>query len=59
MQDTLRTTPSSVLQTPWTLCCPENATAGDLCGPVTVTFVNDTAFTDALGNYTVTRTFTN
>ena len=36
----------------------ENATAGDLCGPVTVTFVNDTAFTDALGVYTVTRTFT-
>ena len=36
----------------------ENATAGDLCGPVVVEFVNDTALTDALGNYTVTRTFT-
>ena len=36
----------------------ENATAGDLCGPVVVEYVNDYSLTDALGNYTVTRTFT-
>ena len=36
----------------------ENATAGDLCGPVVVEYVNEYSLTDALGNYTVTRTFT-
>ena len=36
----------------------ENATAGDLCGPVVVEYVNEFSLTDALGNYTVTRTFT-
>ena len=36
----------------------ENATAGDLCGPVVVEYVNEYSLTDALGVYTVTRTFT-
>ena len=40
------------------LVLSENATAGDLCGPVVVEYVNEFSFTDALGNYTVTRTFT-
>ena len=30
----------------------ENATAGDLCGPVVVEYVNEFSLTDALGNYT-------
>ena len=32
--------------------------ASDNCGPVTISLVTDTAFTEALGNYTITRTFT-
>ena len=32
--------------------------ADDNCGPVVVSFVNVYTTTDALGNYTVTRTFT-
>ncbi|MDC3397083.1 hypothetical protein OAW57_00145, partial [Flavobacteriales bacterium] len=36
----------------------EGAEASDNCGPVTIDLVTDTAFTEALGNYTITRTFT-
>ena len=36
----------------------EGSEASDNCGPVTIDLVTDTAFTEALGNYTITRTFT-
>ena len=36
----------------------EGSEASDNCGPVTISLVTDTAFTEALGNYTITRTFT-
>ena len=36
----------------------EGAEASDNCGPVTIDLVTDTAFTEALGNYIITREFT-
>jgi len=36
----------------------EDATATDSCGDVTVTVENETTAGDAIGNYTITRTFT-
>jgi hypothetical protein len=36
----------------------ENAMASDNCSSATISIAVDTTFTDALGNYTITRTFT-
>ena len=36
----------------------EGAEASDNCGPVIIDLVTDTAFTEALGNYIITREFT-
>ena len=36
----------------------EDAVASDNCGPLTLVLETDTALTEALGNYVITRTFT-